>query len=105
MPAGTYNVVLAAWDRHGPDHETQLNEQWVLLGLDGAGETVYVSGATPDIPDDQNLVIATVDTEVEISGFTQAAQSMLPFATRKAPTRCGRCVRPSFPCPMKRTSG
>jgi uncharacterized repeat protein (TIGR01451 family) len=85
VPAGTYNVVLAAWDRHGPDHETQLNEQWVLLGLDGAGETVYVSGATPDIPDDQNLVIATVDTEVEISGFTQAAAVHAAFRNTESP--------------------
>ena len=102
VPAGTYNVVLAAWDRHGPSHETQLNEQWVLRGLDAAGEVVFTSGATPDIPDDQSLVIATVDTAVEISGFVQAAGvPILRTATRKARTQCGRCVRPWCPCPMK----
>jgi hypothetical protein len=72
VPAGTYDVVLAAWDRHNPGDATQLNEQFALFGLDGSGEVVFASGSTPDIQDGERLVIATVDVGVEIAGFTQA---------------------------------
>jgi uncharacterized repeat protein (TIGR01451 family) len=85
VPAGTYNVVLAAWDEHDAADAPQLNEQWVLLGLDAAGEVVYASGATPDIADDQELVIATVDSAVEISGFTQAAAVHPAFRNTDSP--------------------
>jgi uncharacterized repeat protein (TIGR01451 family) len=70
VPAGRYNVVLAAWDNHSPDNPTQLNEQWLLQGLvDGA--VVFTSGASPDIADDATLVVATVNTDVEVPAFSQ----------------------------------
>ncbi len=105
VPAGTYNVVLAAWDRHGPSHETQLNEQWVLRGLDAAGEVVFTSGATPDIPDDQSLVIATVDTDVEISGFVQAAAYHPAYRNTESPNSVWPLCASLVPVPDKADLG
>lgn len=85
VPAGTYTVVLAAWDRHDAGSETQANEQWALVGLDGAGAVVFTSGATPDIADDQRLVVATVDGAVEIAGFVQAAAVHAAFPNTASP--------------------
>lgn len=85
VPAGTYQVVLAAWDEHDPADATQLNEQWVLIGYDAAGAAVFTSGATPDIADDQELVVAVVNSEVEISGFTQAAAFHPAFRNTESP--------------------
>jgi len=85
VPPGIYNVLLAAWDKHPSGDQTQLNEQWALLGLDETGSVVFASGSTPDIPDDQTLVVATVDAGVEIAGFTQAAAIHAAFRNTDSP--------------------
>lgn len=85
VPSGTYNVRLAAWDRHQPGDPTQLNEQWALVGLDESGTVVFTSGSTPDIADDKTLVVATVNEEVEIDGFTQAKAVHPAFRNTDSP--------------------
>jgi len=84
VPAGRYNVVLAGWDRHAPDGPSQLNEQWLLQGLVGGG-VVFTSGTTPDIADDANLVVATVNTDVLVPAFTQLRVLHAAFPNEESP--------------------
>jgi uncharacterized repeat protein (TIGR01451 family) len=84
VPAGRYNVVLAAWDGHSPDGPTQLNEQWLLQGLSG-GVVVFTSGATPDVADDANLVVATVSADVQVPAFTQVRALHAAFPNDESP--------------------
>ena len=84
VPAGRYNVVLAAWDSHTPDLPSQMNEQWLLQGLVD-GVVVFTSGATPDIPDDATMVVATVSTDVQVPAFTQVRALNAAFPNEESP--------------------
>ncbi|MGH9167577.1 MAG: hypothetical protein ACRD02_07115 [Acidimicrobiia bacterium] len=68
VPAGTYDVVLVSFD---DSSKGQPREQWVLEGLAGSS-VVFTSSASPDIPDDSDLVVATVDTGVQVPALTAA---------------------------------
>jgi len=84
VPPGRYNVILAAWDSHPPEGPSQLNEQWRLQGLvDGA--VVFSSGGTPDIADDAKLVVATVNTDVDVPAFTQLRALHAAYPNEESP--------------------
>jgi hypothetical protein len=81
VPAGTYDIVLAAFDSRS---KGQPREQWVLEGLAGPS-VVFTSSASPDIPDDSDLVVATVDTNVELPELTGARARHAAFPDASSP--------------------
>lgn len=68
VPAGQYDIRLTGWDDHvigDVIKETQLREVYQVQGFSG-GSVVFVSGETPDLPDDQNTITATVNFDVAV---------------------------------------
>lgn len=68
IPAGQYDVRLTGWDDHvigDVVKETQLREVYQVQGFSG-GSVVFASGETPDLPDEQNTITATVNTNVAV---------------------------------------
>ena len=65
IPAGRYDIILESFDQHVVGDDTQPNEQWFIQAWDG--ETlVFTSNAISDLPDDQNTLIETVNTDVAL---------------------------------------
>ena len=67
IPAGTYDILLVAWD----DHLIKINqfqpyEQWYLRLYNDAGAPIFTSNATTDLPNRLELLIEQVNTEVEL---------------------------------------
>ena len=57
IPAGDYPLTMVSFDDHDAkpgDQSDQVNEQWFLTLLDAQGGTVFQSGVSPDLPDDQD---------------------------------------------------
>jgi hypothetical protein len=68
VPPGQYDIRLTGWDDHvigDVIKETQLREVYQVQGFSG-GSIVFVSGETPDLPDDQNTITATVNFDVAV---------------------------------------
>ncbi|MDH5616436.1 MAG: hypothetical protein OEY62_07850, partial [Acidimicrobiia bacterium] len=84
VPAGRYDVVLAGWDRHEDGDEPQLNEQWFLEGRNGA-TVAFQSGATPDLADEANLIVSTVNTNVEVPAFSSVVARHAAYPNTESP--------------------
>jgi hypothetical protein len=81
LPAGTYDVVLVAFDDRS---KGQPNEQWFLEGR--ADEAVvFTSSPTPDIPDDSDLVVATVNQQVAVPDLTAVSGRHAAFPDASSP--------------------
>lgn len=68
IPAGNYDIRLTGWDDHvigDVVKETQQREVYQVQGFSG-GSTVFSSGETPDLPDEQNTITAVVNTNAAV---------------------------------------
>ena len=68
LPAGTYNIAGVSYDDTHADHNDprQINEQWTVNLYNAAGEIVYTSNVTPDVPEDTDRIDVTLGTDVQI---------------------------------------
>ncbi len=69
IPAGDYELTMVSYDDHDAkavDQSDQLNEQWFVILLDAQGNTVFQSGVSPDLPDDQNWL--TFNSSATLTG-------------------------------------
>lgn len=68
LPNGEYSISLSYEDqRHNdPNVASQLNEQWLIEGLDRNGHIIFTTSATNDLPD-SSLAASTVVGKYDIS--------------------------------------
>jgi len=75
VPAGTYHVQLTSFDRHvdeegGAIGSSQPDEAYFVVGL-SEGTEVWRSNSLPDLPDDENLLTLTVNSDLTIPASDQ----------------------------------
>ena len=76
IPAGKYNITLQSFDNHSekPD-QTQTNESWYLK-LSDEGSVLGQTSSISDLPDDENHLIETVDTDFVVTTDIKKVQSI-----------------------------
>ncbi len=79
LPTGEYEVTLASYDKHSSKPTPiQVNERWFLKLRNTAGETVAITSATSDLPENTDLLAKVVDASLTIP------QDVLSVITRHA---------------------
>ena len=68
LPAGKYDVTLMSYDNHDDKpFQNQLNESYFVKLYNLAGANTFVSNSLPDLPGNQNTLVASVNSQTLIN--------------------------------------